>query len=113
MHRPVDEQGRGGENLAGRDTALDVATDPREHAAAGTVCLEALEVEAEVRRVATQVLVLERLLAPEQQLVHFPEAPLQGGRSGGSRCRERVRVDLRQWEVPEREPHTEPGLELG
>ena len=48
MHDAVDEQGRGAEHLAGRDAALDVPADPREHAGAGAVGVEALDVEPEL-----------------------------------------------------------------
>ena len=102
MHDAVDEQGRSTEHLAGGEPALDVAADPREHARAGAVGVEALEVKPELGRIRAQVGVLERLLAMEEQLVHLPEPTLDRGGRGG-RGGERVRVDVRQREVAERE----------
>ncbi len=45
----------------------------------------------------------EGLLTVVQQVVHLPEAILTGRRLGRCGRRERMRVDLGQWEVPERE----------
>ena len=73
---------------------LDVPSNTLEDARAGPVLVELREVEFELGGVAPQVVVLERLLAMEEQLVHVPEAVLERGRLGGGRCRERVRVDV-------------------
>ena len=74
-----------------------------EDARAGPLLVELLEVEFELGGVAPQVVVLERLLAMKEQLVHVPEAVLERGCLGGGRRRERVRVDVCEREVPEGE----------
>ena len=83
VHHAVDEQRRRSANLARGDPALDVAADPREDRGAGASAVECLDVESELAGVAQQVVVVERLLAVEEQLVHVPEAILQRGGLGG------------------------------
>src|SRR4051812_45856015 len=112
MDFAADEEGRGAEDLAGREAAVDVAANPREYAGARPVGVEAFEVEPELRGVATQVRVLQRLLAMEQRPVHVPEASLTVGGLRGGRRGERMRVDLGEREVAEREPRAIPELRL-
>jgi hypothetical protein len=112
MHDAVDEQRRGAANLAAGEPALDVPADAGEHAGARAVGVEAVDVEPELGRAAAQVVVLQRSLAVEQQGVHLPEAVLQRGRLGGRRGGKRVRMDLRQREVAEREAHAIPDVGL-
>ena len=81
----------------------DVAADAREHRGAARGRVEPREVEPELGGVAAQVVVLERLLAVEEHLVHLPEPVLERRRLGRGGRGERVRVDLGQREVPERE----------
>ena len=73
---------------------------------AGPVAVEPRDVELELGGIPPQVVVLERLLAMEEQLVHLPEPVLERGRLGRGGRGERVRVDLGQRKVPEREAHT-------
>src|SRR5919106_5097982 len=103
VHGPVDEQGRRSAHLARGDAALDVAANAVQHPGAGPVALERSDVESELIRVAHQVVVVERLLAVEKQLVHLPEAVLPRRGLGGGGRRECVRVDLGQREMAERE----------
>src|SRR6185295_3207418 len=67
------------------------------------VRVEARDVEAELRRIAAEIVVLERLLAVEEELVHLPEASLQPGRLGRGRRGQGVGVLIRQREMTERE----------
>ena len=48
----------------------------------------------------------------EEQLVHLPEPALERGGLGGGGRGERVRMDLGQREVPEREAHPVAQLPL-
>jgi hypothetical protein len=57
----------------------------------------------QARSVLSEVIVLERLLATEEQLVHGPEAILYYRCLGGGRRPERVRMDLDDGEMPEGE----------
>ena len=99
----VDEQRRRSHHLARGFSACAVALDSLEHLAAAR-SRSNRAIEPDLVGVGTQVVVLERVLAPEEQVVHLPEAALQRGRLGRRGCRERVRVDLDEWEVPEHEP---------
>src|SRR5207302_10622125 len=67
------------------------------------VLVEACDVQTELVGVRSEIVVLERLLAMEEQLVHGPEAVLQGSCLRGGRRPERVRMDLDEREVPEGE----------
>src|SRR5579862_3867741 len=71
---------------------------------------EAVEVEIEVRRVAAQVAVCERLLAVEQPVAHLPETALPRSRLRRRCGGQRVGMDLGQREVSEGE--TDPPLDL-
>ena len=88
---------------ARRQSALDVPADTPQDASAGAVVVEPCDVEVELGRIPPQVVVLERLLAMEEQLVHVPEPVLERRGLGGSRRRQGVRVDLGQRKVPEGE----------
>src|SRR5690348_4932451 len=114
MDDAVDEQRRRSVHLVRRDSAVDVALDSREHGGALPVPVEPLDVEAQLACVPPQVVLLERLLPMEEQLVHLPVAILQGGRLGGARRSHRVRVDVSQRKVPEGEANatSEAVLEL-
>src|SRR5260370_12616538 len=81
---------------------------------AGPVAVEGSYVRAELGGVPSQVAVLERLLAVEQQLVHVPEPALPGGGLGCAGRGEGVRVDPGRREMPGLEPHgaPEPPAEL-
>ena len=103
MHDAVDEQRRCASDLARRKPALDVTSDPAQRAGAGSVVVELCDVEFELGCMAPQVVVFERLLAMEEQVVHVPEAVLERGcLGGGGRC-EGVGMDLCEREVPEGE----------
>ena len=65
--------------------AGDVALDPGQYLGVGSILVEACEVETELARIRAQVVVLERLLAVVQQVVHLPEAILTGRRLGRRR----------------------------
>src|SRR3954447_17524768 len=95
----VDEEGRGAAD-AGGVGALDVPVDPTRVPAFGEVAGEPVRVQAEFARVADEVDELELVLAPEQQVVHFPERALPGGglaRLGGLAG---VRVHVVERQVP-------------
>ena len=94
-------------HLARRYPARDVAVDALNTASPARSC-RTIEIEPELGRVPPQVVVRERLLAVEEQLVHLPEPVLERGRLGRGGRREGVRVDLGQREVAEREPHAAP-----
>ena len=79
------------------------APDALSDAGAGAFGVEPLEIEPECPCVASQVVVLQRLLVREQVLVHHPEGVLQRRGLGGGRGRKRVRVDVGQREVPKGE----------
>jgi hypothetical protein len=66
-------------------------------------------IRPELGGVPAQVAVFEWLLPVEQQLVCVPEPALPGGGLGG----EGVRVNVRQRQVPEREPHVPAELPSG
>ena len=86
----------------------DIALNACLHLCAGAVTVEPWDVEPELGCVASQVVVLERLLAMEEQLVHLPEASLERrSLSCGSSC-EGVRMDLREREVPKHESNPSP-----
>jgi hypothetical protein len=103
VHHAVDEQRRRAAHLTRGDPALDVAANAVQHPGAGPIPIERFDVEPELAGVPHQVSVVERLLAPEEQLVHVPEAALQRRGLGGGGCRERMRVDLGQREMAEGE----------
>jgi hypothetical protein len=75
-----------------------------EHRLAAAVSVEPPEVEPELDGVPPQVVVRQRVLAVKEQLVHLPEPVLQRRSLGGGRGGERVRMDLGQRDVTEREP---------
>ena len=103
VHDTVDEQRRCAEHLTRRRAALDVPTDSREGARVGPVAGEACDVEPELGGVPLQIIVLQCVLATEEQPVHVPEPVLERRRLGCGRCGERVRVDLREREMAEGE----------
>jgi len=81
-----------------------VATDTAQRATDATRAVEARDVEVELTGgVELEVALREALLAGEQHVVHLPEAVLVGGCSGRHCSGERVRVDLHQRVVPERD----------
>ena len=94
VHDAVDEQGRGAAHLARSQAGLDIAPDARLARRRGPVLVETRDVQTELGGVPSEIVVFERLLAMEQQLVHVPEAVLQCGCLGGGRRGERMRVDL-------------------
>jgi hypothetical protein len=63
-----------------------------------------LPVQPELVGVAPQVLVLQRLLTVQQQLVHGPEAALERGRLGQMGGGQGMRMDAGQGKVPKHEP---------
>jgi len=80
--------------------------------------LHALYIESQLANVRQQVIVVQRSLSPEQQVVHLPKLPLRARRLGdlGRGLRVGVRLDHR--EVPEYKANTLPQvvqhtLELG
>jgi aminopeptidase len=103
VHDTVDEQRGRAEYLTGFEAAAVVTLDAIERRLATAVTVELDEIEAELVRVAAQILVLERLLPMEQRLMHLPEATLRRRGLRRPRRGERVRVDLGQREVPEGE----------
>ena len=103
MHDAVDEERRCALHLAGGQAAVHVPANARKDVGAGPVAVELCEVQRQLLGVAPQVVVLEHLLASEEQLVHLPEPLLARGRLGCGGCGERVGVDLGQREVPEAE----------
>ena len=78
-------------------------SDPPHDIRAGPVLVEPCDVEPELGRVALKVGAFQRLLAMEEQLMHLPEPVLQGSRLDCGSRRERVRVNLGEREVAERE----------
>jgi len=98
-------------HLTRGNPAAHVALDPLEHDGARPVALEPRQVQPEFSCIAAKILVLERLLAVEEDLVHVPIAALH--RRGLRRARggQRVRVNRRQREVPERKADLEAPLE--
>jgi hypothetical protein len=64
---------------------------------------EPLDIEPNLVGVAFEVGLLERLLAPEKEVVHGPEPALRGRGFARLRRGERVRMDLDEWEVAEDE----------
>ena len=112
MSDPVDEQGGRAEHFARGLSAADVPQYSLHRAVAGTIALESLQVESELGGVAVQVGVLERFLPMEQHVVHLPEAALERRRLGRARRGQRVRVDLDQGEVAEREANRDAELPL-
>jgi deazaflavin-dependent oxidoreductase (nitroreductase family) len=112
VHDTVDEQGRRALDLPRRNPALHVTADAFQDVGAGTGALECHGVEAELDGVTAQVVVLERLLTVVEQLVHVPEAALEGGRLRSDGRGEGVRVDIAQGEVPEGKADAFPELHL-
>jgi hypothetical protein len=99
VHDTVDEQGRGATNLARGDPAFDVAAHTPEHGRSRSLAVKQRDVELELGCVSPEVLLLECLLAVEEQLMHVPEAMLEGGCLGCCRRGERVRMDLGEGKV--------------
>ena len=80
---------------------------------AGPILVEAVEVEADLgRHSERRSSSCEGLLTVEQQVVHLPEAILTCRGLGRRGRRERVRVDLGQREVAEREADVARQLSL-
>src|SRR5262249_16747571 len=98
-----DEQGRGAPYLARRYPALDVPSNTAEYPGAAPIAVEQREVEVELAGVLSQVVVREGLLTMKEQLVHLPKPILERCRLGRGGGDERVRVDLGQRKVAERE----------
>jgi len=65
---------------------------------------EPVDVETERRRVAQEVLGIERALVREEKVVHLPEASLGAGGLGGLGSLERMQVDLAERKIAKREP---------
>src|SRR3954454_13077776 len=105
VHDAIDEEGWRPLHLTGRRCAAHIAPDALQHGIAAPVADEALEVEPKLGRIGAEILVVQRLVAVEEQLVHVPEAALQRGRLGRRGRGERVRMDVGQREVPKREAH--------
>ena len=99
-------------NHTGCFLRCDVTSDSVHHFSTETFTLEALDVETNLLRVRAQVLVGERVLPVEQELVHLPEAPVQRCRFGGARRGHCMRMDLGQREAAERKPNATPQLLL-
>jgi hypothetical protein len=76
VHDAVDEESRRAAHLTRRQTALDVSPNPPQDIRAGSILVEAGDVEPELGGIPPQVLVVERLLAMEEQLMHVPEPAL-------------------------------------
>ena len=112
MHHTVDEQRRGAADLARFDPAPEVTLDPVDGVLTVAVAVKFRDVQPKLACIAPQVFVLESPLAVKKQVVHLPEPALErrGLRRAGRR--ERVRVDLGQREVPEREPYRDARLAL-
>ena len=68
-----------------RDAARHVSVDSRQHVGAAPVEIEAFDVQPELARIAPKIVVLEGMLALEEQLMHPPEPALQRGRLGRGR----------------------------
>src|SRR5918995_878991 len=104
----VDEQCRGRRHLARSQGALHVSLHARQHDTRPSIVLEAAHVEIQLRGIPPQVVLTQRVLPVEEQLMHLPERALQrrrlrrGGRGQG------IWVDLGQGKVPERDPHSLP-----
>ncbi len=77
MHDLVDEQRGGPQHLAGFEATAVVTLDALERWLAGSVAVELDGVQAELIRVAAQIVVLERLLPVKEHGVHFPEAAMR------------------------------------
>jgi hypothetical protein len=77
VEKAVDEQCRRSRDLLLSQCTVHVTADPVRRGRAGSVAVECGDVEAELGGIAEQVVVLERFLTVEQQLVHVPEAALQ------------------------------------
>ena len=84
---------------SGRQAALDVALDAREHGGPDPVAVESRDIEADLRGIPPQVVVFEGVLAMEEQRVHRPEVVLERRRLRGRG--HSVWVDGGQRGVPE------------
>src|SRR5688500_6862972 len=78
----VDEEG-GGTVDAAADAAAEVFADAAGEGFAGQVGLEAVNLQADLQRVAGHVGVGQVLLVFVEQVVHLPELPLRRGRLRG------------------------------
>ena len=82
------------------------------------LALHALCIESQLANVRQQVIVVQRSLSPEQQVVHLPKLPLRARRLGDLGRGLGVGVCLDHREVPEHQANTLPQvvqhtLELG
>lgn len=85
------------------ESGLDIPADAASHIGPHTIMVKTCHVETELVGVLSEIVVFERLLAMEEQLVHGPEAVLKCGCFGGRRRAECMWVDLDEREVSERE----------
>src|SRR6185312_3061039 len=91
--------GRGGD--AGPDSAAEIGLDAVGDLLRAAVCLEAVQIEAELPRPLPQMRVVEVALVLQQRVVHLPELPLEASRLGGGRQHPGAWVLRRDREVPE------------
>ena len=98
MAAPVDEE-RGRARDAGGETALHVALHARGVGVRVELGREAIDVQTDFPGIAQQLLVLERLLAVEEEVVQLPEAPLGAGGLDRLGAVLRVWMDLAEREV--------------
>src|SRR5258708_1947532 len=98
---------------AAPDAALEVGADARGHRARRQILGDDSGIDARRLRVFEEIVGREGILVLEQKVVHLPErvvAAVRGDRFSGLRRGLRVRMDLRQREVAEGEPHLVAGL---
>src|SRR5215218_9693945 len=118
------DQQLGGEGLRVVRAGVPAVADEEGRCSAGTACLgtrnvgtdaasglrvvdradELLDVQLEVRGVPDEILELELVLVPEEQVVHVPEPALAIGGDGGPGGELRMRVDVGKRQVPEHVP---------
>src|SRR5579864_1030717 len=99
----VDEDSRGAAHLRQSESGLYISADAPPDVRPYPILLETCDVQTKLLGVLPEIVVLERLLPQKEQLVHGPEAVLQGSCLSGGGRPERVRMDLDEWEVPKGE----------
>jgi hypothetical protein len=106
VQNAVDEKGRRASDNSGRFTGNDVAGDTSHDLVTYAVVLEALDVEAKLFAVCTQVVVGECFLPMEEELMHLPEAVLERRRLGCAGGSYGMRMDLSQRKVAKGKANT-------
>ena len=97
---PVVDEQAGCARHAARVGAVHVLGDAGRVLPLAQVVPEAVLVEADLPRVRAQLREQQRVLVPDQQVVHLPEPSLRRGGLGGLGCELRVRVDVGERQVP-------------